>query len=302
MINIFNDLTIVFLLYKSEDLIIDQLDKLKDFKIIIIDNNSNYNFKKSILNKYKNIISYKVSKNIGFGKGNNQAIDYCKTKYILFLNPDLTIDSNSIRILLNTFTIIENVGVVGPMLYNTKYEPTGNSSIFPEKKKIILRNKFEKKIFNKLNDTYNNGVLCCDQIWGACMLFETSFFKIIGGFDKDFFMFYEDTYVCNIIKKHKKLVIENANATAIHLAAKSGNYSFIDRCRIIFNHKLSEYIYLNKLNISLKKIILINLLDYMQRFLVNFLKLKFRKSYKNLLRIFSIIIFLLNKNIFKKYG
>ena len=30
---------------------------------------------------------------------------------------------------------------------------------------------------------------------------------------------------------------------------------------------------------------LINLLDYMQRFLVNFLKLKFRKSYKNLLRI-----------------
>ena len=299
--NNFDELTIVFLIYKSENILKKNLELLKNFKIIIIDNNNNTNFKEYVIKNYNNIIAYHLSdKNIGFAAGNNIALRYCSTKYILFLNPDLFISEESILELLNTFNIYDNIGVVGPMLCDENMVPTGNSSLFNEKLKI-KRNKFEKQIFNSVNKNLNSSLLCVDQIWGACMLFETIFFKKIGGFDENFFIYYEDSYICKKIKKYYgKVVLENSNSIACHLQGDSATYNFFEKAKLKFHHKLSEYIYLDKINFKFNFLLLINLLDYLQRLIINFFKFKFNNTFTNLMRIFAIIFFLIRKNFYKK--
>lgn len=301
MIN-FDELTIVFLIYKSEKILKRNLELLKKFKIIIIDNNNNSTFKDYVIQNYKNVISYHLSsKNIGFAAGNNLALRYCKTKYILFLNPDLFISEDFIQELLNSFNLFSNIGVVGPMLCDEKMLPSGNSSLFSEKLKI-KRTNFEKRILNKLNKNFNNSLCCVDQIWGACMMFETTFFKKIGGFDEDFFIYYEDTYICKKIKyEYGKVVLENANSLACHLQGVSATYNFFEKAKLKFHHKLSEYIYLNKIKFNYNHLLFINFIDYFQRFLFNLLKFNFNNSFTNIMRILAIIYFFLNKIVFKKF-
>lgn len=299
--NIIDDLTIIFLIYKSENIIKEQLAKLKKFKIIIVDNNNNDTFKSFVNKNYKNVLNYHLSKkNVGFAKGNNIGANLCNTKYVLFLNPDLFIDQNSIINLLHTFKTFDNIGVVGPMLCNEKFIPDGNSSLNNEKLKIV-RNPFEKKIFNKIKSSLNQSYLCCDQIWGACMLFETVFFNKIGGFDDDFFIYYEDSYICRKIKLNNKVVMENAHAEATHLKGVSATYTFLEKAKLKFHHKLSEYVYLNKISYNFKFLLIINFFDYLQRSFFNIFKFKFKNSFTNLMRIFAIIIFILNKFLLRKY-
>ena len=96
-----NDLTIIIVLYQEKiELIKECLDKIKNFKIIIIDNDNNIILKNKINSEYK-IQKYILNKkNIGFTKAANQGINLCDTKYILNINADCLIEENAILELL----------------------------------------------------------------------------------------------------------------------------------------------------------------------------------------------------------
>jgi GT2 family glycosyltransferase len=126
------------------------------------------------------------------------------------------------------------------------------------------------------------------------MLFKRSFFLEIGGFDERFFIYYEDNDICDRINANNKMVLEVPSSKMIHLQGKSTKSNFITSTLLSIIHKISEYKYLNK-NISkykLSGILILNTLDYSQRFLINLFFLKFRLSYKNLLRLISIFLFI----------
>ena len=93
-INDYNSVTVVIVLFKeSFDLISRTLKKIKDYKIIIIDNANNHHLKKKILENYK-IYKYLLNeKNNGFSAGYNQGIKLSSTKFTLVLGPDCLIKS-----------------------------------------------------------------------------------------------------------------------------------------------------------------------------------------------------------------
>ena len=83
--NVYNDLTLVIVCYKSYELIKSNLDALKRFKTIIVDNsscNKTYNLVKDL----NNIQFIKTTNNLGYGKANNLAIANAKTEIIPFIN------------------------------------------------------------------------------------------------------------------------------------------------------------------------------------------------------------------------
>lgn len=93
----YKEISVLLVLYQEDiNLIIKNLINFKNFKIILVDNDSNFELKKNI---QKNFSIYKYiinSKNNGYTKGLNQAIKACDTKYAITLNADCNISESSI--------------------------------------------------------------------------------------------------------------------------------------------------------------------------------------------------------------
>ena len=155
-------LTIIIPSYRSKKLILFHLKKLnKNFKIIIIENSYDINFKNIVENKYKNVDIY-LKKNIGYGRAVNFASQKVKTKYFFVMNPDTKIYKNTLNNLINAAKKIDKFGAIGPIYFDQRKNYKKNS--------IIKKNK----------------------IIAAAMLIDTKTFKKIKGFDKNFFLYYED--------------------------------------------------------------------------------------------------------------
>ena len=85
--------TIIIVVYKSDKKkLLNILKKVPDkFHVIIVDNSLDYDFTKIKLSKKTQIIR---SKNIGNGGGINLAVKKCKTKFAIYMDIDIKLDSN----------------------------------------------------------------------------------------------------------------------------------------------------------------------------------------------------------------
>ena len=283
----YKDITIIIVSYKSEKLIIQNLEIIKKFPTIIINNSMPDEFN-TLINDFKNIELIKPDSNLGYGKANNLGVNKSKTPYVLIANPDILLNEQLINTLYSTFLdYADDIGVVGPSLYDSNMKRRTNGSISHVKK--IRGNKISSSINNIPEDN-----MCCDFLVGCCLFMKRDFFMELGGFDKDFFMYFEDNDLCDRIIKKGKTVIEVPSAKVIHLENSSSKKNFFQNCKLAIIHKISEYIYLKK-KISLINLIIIiakHMVDYLQRFIFNLLFFKFKKSFKNFLRLVSIFLYI----------
>ena len=284
--SIYKDITLIIVSYKSEKLIIQNLQILKKFPTIII-NNSKTNEFNTLINDFKNIELILSDENLGYGKANNLGVNKSKTPYVLIVNPDILLNEQLINTLYSTFiNYNDDIGVVGPALYDSNMKRRTNGSISHIKK---IRGR---KLYNSINNI-PEGNMCCDFLVGCCLFMKRDFFIELGGFDKDFFMYFEDNDLCDRIIKKGKTIIEVPSAKVIHLENSSSKKNSFQNSKLSIIHKISEYIYLKK-NVLLIDLILIiskNFIDYLQRFIINLLILRFKKSLKNFFRLISILLY-----------
>ena len=172
-----NDITIIIITYKSEKIIYDFIKKIPSTtKTIIIENSQNYELKKDIEEKYKNI-SVHLKENNGVSSALNYAVDKIKTKYFLQISPDLEFDFDDLNIFLN-FAKKKNdkFAAIGPRFLEVKEK---------SHKQINENLKFAK----------------IDSIHGSCMFINKDSFIKIGKFDENFFLYFEETEFCYRAKK-----------------------------------------------------------------------------------------------------
>ena len=238
-LDIYKEVTLLIVCYNSEDLIKKNLNELKKFKCIIIDNsNSKETF--DLIKDYPNIIYIKTKKNMGYGVGNNLGAYRASTPFIMILNPDILINVNAIKILYEKYFEYENVGILAPSLYDNENSRRSNGSI------SRLKIDYSKK--NSINNINNfaQGDTCYDFVVGCALFMSKDFFKFIGGFDKDFFMYFEDNDLCDRIYKNNKSILEIPESKMIHIQGSSSKSNFFDDIKLSIIHKISEYIYYKK--------------------------------------------------------
>ena len=284
--DIYKDITLILVTYRSEKLILNNLEVLKKFPVIIVDN-SNSDELNLIVQKFNNIKLIKSSKNLGYGKANNLAISSATTTFILIINPDIILNINSINNLFKSFLKDpNNIGILGPSLYDKDMNRRTNGS------KSYINQLKGYKVSNKLNNIPLDET-CCEFLMGCCYLMKRDLFNILGGFDKNFFMYYEDCDLCDRCIQEGKYLMEVPSAKLIHLENASTKKKKFTDTKLSLIHKISSYIYLKK-NTSFRYLtlhIMKNFIDYFQRFFVNLLIFRFKKSFKNLLRIISLLLY-----------
>ena len=298
---IFDDITLIYVSYYSDLLFKKNINIIKEFNTIIVDNSNSADLD-AYLAGYPKIKYVKTSTNLGFGSAMNLGVKNADTPYVLLLNPDITFDIESINNLYQGFISYPNSGIAGPSLYTSEGMRRSNSSLSYIKKKIY-RNNFERSIYKKINKNLSEGVLSCDYIIGCAMLIKKKFYLEIEGFDENFFMYFEDNDICDRIKIKKKLVLEIPKSQMSHLQGMSTEPSLKLNTTLSLIHKISEYKYLKK-NLSLSKFLFIlffNFLDFLQRLIFNLFLLKFKKSFKNLIRLMSLFLYVTQLHRFIKF-
>ncbi len=180
--------------FKFLNPLIESLKKEFVEEIIVVDNSCDETERKN-LESLKGAKVYFMEKNLGFGKGANYGFQKAKGDYILFCNPDLLFKEGSIFYLKEGLKDFDAVGpsffwdgdckiiLPYPYPYSFSYEIFSN---FSEKKERNLYFSFELKIF-RATKPINLKILS-----GTCFLIRKEAFKGCGGFDEEFFLYFEE--------------------------------------------------------------------------------------------------------------
>lgn len=220
------DVSIIIVNYNTEKLILDCLDSIYekterlDFEVIVVDNDSPN--KPEIL-KLDNRIKYIQSKkNLGFGKANNLGAEYAQGEYLFCLNPDTLLVNNAIKELHDFMEKHPECGICGANLYHKDMTPTHSYEIL---KPGILQELINSRTITskRFNEQFNTSCFpkLCSYVTGATLFIKKELFMRVGGYDQDFFMYYEDTYLCYAVSKLGSKIYNVPKAMVIHLEGRS---------------------------------------------------------------------------------
>ncbi len=186
--------------------------------------------KKNVKVKHQVIVVDNDKKNIGFGAGCNKGSLKAKANYLFFLNPDTLVFKNSIKSLVKFLDTYPQVSAVAPILLNKKKQPyaiQGTNNLTPLRgifalsfiNKYFPNNPVSKKYWiNVLNKTKP---IQAQVLPGSAFLIRKDVFNQIKGFDKNFFLYFEesDLFYRLTKKNHKFFILPQAKI--IHYWGKS---------------------------------------------------------------------------------
>jgi len=269
MKELIDKVTVVLVLYQEkEEIVIECLKKIRNFKIIIIDNDNDLILKKNILKDF-NILQYITNKkNIGFTKAANTAINLVKTEYVLNLNADCLIEEKDIYELVLSHKKYNNCFITSPTFYDNNNKISYNAGTFSN-------NNLKKE------NLFFDGDVCVEWVLGSAILFKKGDMQKLGMLDENYFLYFEDEDICIKARKNNMSVIQVKKSKAQHVHGKIKvrsifmniylrNYNFTyDELYYYYKNHNQTHIYF-----GLKK----KIFSYILKMLLNLIILKFSKS------------------------
>lgn len=189
-----------------------------NYEIVVVDNASSEGSLNNLMNRFSDVRFHFSTENLGFGKANNIGASIAKGEYLFFLNPDTLLITNAIFILYEYLKIHPQVGVCGGNMYKGDMTPASsfyNIDFLAYEYKIIF-NMDRYPGFNYTTDTKDVKVIV-----GADLFIHKSVFFEFGGFDKDFFMYFEEVELCYRVGKAGYKIVSVPSAEIIHLQGGS---------------------------------------------------------------------------------
>lgn len=209
-------LSIILVHYRAKKVLYDCIRSILKstpkitYEIIVVDNDDVKTIGPSIRKTFPKVKYVIASGNLGYGEGNNLGVETALGEYVYILNPDTVVRSGSIDKLVNFLKIDKKVGIVSPTLYDEKdnvYPLQGTSELTPMRGIFAL--SFLNKLFpnNAISQKYwlrnidRTKPFEVDVVPGSALLLKKALFNKIGGFDKNFFLYFEETDFCKRAKK-----------------------------------------------------------------------------------------------------
>lgn len=177
--------TVVCVTYNSRALVPEMTKRLQPFpNVLIVDNGSIDGTATEISKRMPHAKLVVRQNNIGFGAANNEAIRRVETNLALLLNPDCDIDVESVRILMQCIGEHKNAALVAPQSWRGQGIP---------------QKSWRPPFFAKQPPgpyRVPGSVTHAGWVHGCCWLVDVPSFQSVGGFDEQYFLYYEDDDLC----------------------------------------------------------------------------------------------------------
>ena len=206
--------TIIIVSYKSDSRIEKCLKNLgKKYSKIIVETSKDKNLKINVEKKYPKTKVILTSNN-GYGAAMNFGVKHAKTKYVFMTTPDIILNNKTLKNLLTAAKKLNNnFAFLSPV---TK----------PYKNKSFIK---------------------VDNCKGYAIFVDKKKFQKIGGWDKNFFLFYEDHDLCKRYNGTNQKIYLIPNAEVKHAAGGFYKNNIINEINICKNwHFMWSKFYFNK--------------------------------------------------------
>lgn len=262
---------IVILNYLNYNDTIECIDSLKEqnnqnFEIIIVDNASNnesFAVLKELYANNEKIHVLQTDENLGYAKGNNVGIRYCKYELqlnnLLIVNSDVIFtDPNYTDYFIN-LNVPFNVGAIGTKIIgsdglnqNPVYTPIDAKRVYKDAVYFTLEDKGFIKYYTKLknltnknqnsqnNEEHKNVNKADDYILHGSAIFLTEhYLKAMDGFYPETFLYYEENILAIMMKKMSLSMVYTERTKIYHKEDQSSALSFGNDDKF-FKHCLAQ--------------------------------------------------------------
>ncbi len=224
------DLSIVILNYKTARLTRQCIKTIKlyepklAYEIIVVDNNSRDGVGAMLKERYPDVRFIQTGRNLGYAAGNNVGMKAATGRFVMILNPDITVRPGSIEAMVAYLEKHPAIGVLGPKLVRPDGSVDESCFRFPTHAIPIYRrtplgrtSRGRRALECYLMSDYDRKeTRDVDWLLGAVLLFRRSELDRIGLFDERFFLYYEDTDWCRRFRRAGYRVVYYAGAEMVH--------------------------------------------------------------------------------------
>lgn len=273
-----------------------------DFEIVIFDNNSDETSLNLLKRKVQSINSKNITlilndKNIGFGQACNRAVLKANGNILFFLNPDTLVLENLFYSIQTEFgQEVFSDKVIGLNVHKhiaIDYSAGLFPNLFFEIFNIVSLGRIIEAFYIKVL-TYFNGrkKTKVDWVMGAAFFIPKELFVSIGGFDSDYFLYFEELDLFKRLKNIGYNVYYLSGTKVLHDGSVSTKKNYYFFTKLFYKGKL---IFLQK-HSSTNRFIIFRLLLQVhfinQIILWTFFKLKFPQKANGKIRAFKELIIL----------
>lgn len=194
-------ISVLIVNYNGHDHLVHCLERLAaqpEFhdEVIVVDNASDDGSAERVRTTFPECRLLELDRNVGFGGGNNLGAKLAQGDFLLLLNSDAWLEADALPRLLSALEEDPGLGLVAPQL---RY-PDGRLQFAwaPETGVVgealqMLRNRFEsRRLAHRMPPRWLRPLLGPAWLSAACVLIRRSAFEAVGGFDENFFLYFED--------------------------------------------------------------------------------------------------------------
>ena len=200
------DLSIIIVNFRGWQRLAQCLDSLAaisddrfSFEVLIVDNNSNDGFLEKFTELYPNFNFILNRGNLGFANGCNLGAENSHGSYLLFLNPDTIISVDALFVLVAEVRVRKLFSVVSCRQVRENGSEERPYGRFPSLSTFTgwmraLTKVIMPRQLHPFTETEN--YLFPDWISGSVVMISRESYLALGGWDEDFWMYFEDVDLC----------------------------------------------------------------------------------------------------------
>lgn len=208
------NITAIIVAFNSGGIISQALESLKHApeiaQVIVVDNASSDDTAAIVARDFPEALLIKNTKNDGYGRANNIALERVTTEYALLVNPDAVMKDGAIAALLNAAKTYPDAAILAPRLC----DENGH-----------WHHSYKRSVFEReaSHDEYvaPESDLCADFLSGAVWLLCMKHMQEVGYFDPELFLYYEDDDLCLRVREQRLGLVLVHDAVAVHLMGAS---------------------------------------------------------------------------------
>lgn len=220
-------------------------------EVIVVDNASHDGSADAIEARFPQVHVVRSTDNIGYGRGNNLGARDATGDALLFLNTDTVVRPRAIETLYAKLHAVQSRGIVGPFLENPDGTYQTSMISFPTVWRTFCNFFWLDRLlptiplFADSQMTHADPLRArdVDVIHGAAMMIRREIFMQLGGFDPEYFMYYEESDLCKRVKTLGFSAHYVPEARVLHLVSQSSRahpwwfFKILRQSRMIYARK-----------------------------------------------------------------